>query len=67
MLSRKVGNIRMMVSSMSMVTWRLMPITLTHQISLHASVDAMGSNDNEQDAANNDAARSKILSAEVFD
>ena len=27
----------------------------------------MGSNDNEQDAANNDAARSKILSAEVFD
>ena len=44
-----------------------MPLTLTHQISLHASVDAMGSNDNEQDAANNDAARSKILSAEVFD
>ena len=42
-------------------------MTLTHQISLHASVDAMGSNDNEQDAANNDAARSKILSAEVFD
>ena len=29
--------------------------------------DAMGSDDNEQDAANNDAARSKILSAEVFD
>ena len=27
----------------------------------------MGSNDNEQDVANNDAARSKILSAEVFD
>ena len=27
----------------------------------------MGSNDNEHDAANNDAARSKILSAEVFD
>ena len=50
-----------------MVTWRLMPMTLTHQISLHASVDAMGSNDNEHDAANNDAARSKILSAEVFD
>merc|ERR1719146_434209 len=29
--------------------------------------DPMGSDDNEQDAANNDAARSKILSAEVFD
>ena len=29
--------------------------------------DAMGSDDNEQDAANNDAARTKILSAEVFD
>ena len=44
-----------------------MPLTLTHQISLHASVDAIGSNDNAQDAANNDAARSKILFAEVFD
>merc|ERR1719276_118142 len=29
--------------------------------------DPMGSDDNEQDAASNDAARSKILSAEVFD
>ena len=27
----------------------------------------MGNDDNEQDAANNDAARSNILSAEVFD
>jgi len=29
--------------------------------------DPMGSDDSEQDAAHNDAARSKILSAEVFD
>merc|ERR1740138_1753573 len=29
--------------------------------------DPMGSDDSEQDAASNDAARSKILSAEVFD
>ena len=52
-----------------------MPLTLTHQIPLRISsiapdkaCDAMGSDDNdEQDAANNDAARSKIFSAEVFD
>ena len=29
--------------------------------------DAMGSNDHELEAANNDAARSKMLSAEIFD
>ena len=39
-----------------------------HQfIALDEARDPMGSDNNEQDAANNDTARSKILSAEVFD
>jgi len=45
----------------------------TSDFSPHQSIapdearDPMGSDDSEQDAASNDAARSKILSAEVFD